>query len=86
MYIDDQWMRINPETDSNGDRLRPLMARMVRTDSGMVIGRIVLDTKPLAEFVLQLYRHGEFVEVKRFDAATPVGTLFAAIEHEINAK
>jgi hypothetical protein len=65
MRIDDQWIRINPEEDSNGEKLRGQFARNIRTDGGMVIGRVIKGEE--GKLTLQRYRHGEFVETGTYD-------------------
>lgn len=60
LIVDDQWLRVNDESDENGDPLVAKFGRMVRTQGGMVIGRIVMGT---GRFAAHRWKYGKFIEL-----------------------
>lgn len=66
MHLDNEWVRINEDTNLDGERLPAQFARNMRSDGGMVIGRIVREN---SSFLAQAYRRGEFSDI-----AKPFGT------------
>lgn len=57
MMLDQSWVRINEVIDQDGKPQIPLLARNMRSNGGMIIGRIVRETKT---FEAQSFRKGEF--------------------------
>ncbi|HVX56467.1 MAG TPA: hypothetical protein VHA37_01935 [Candidatus Saccharimonadales bacterium] len=60
MKLDDEWIRINEDFDAAGNRQAPESARMVRSDGGMIIGRIA---RISGKFVAQTYKKGTFNDI-----------------------
>lgn len=77
--VDGQWQRINDEMDSDGNRTIPVFARHVRTQGGMIIGRIVRGAAVTQTGVLtaQRWRYGRFTDIGEF---TSFDEACAAIE------
>jgi hypothetical protein len=73
LVLDDQWLRINDEFDSDGNRTVPVFGRMVR-QNGMVIGRVVRTND---KFLAQKYRFGNFLDRGEFGS---IGEAFHMLE------
>lgn len=61
LFMDNTWVRINNETDNNGDASAPIHARNVRSSGGSIIGRIV--RLSLTKYRLEMYSKGEFKDM-----------------------
>jgi hypothetical protein len=61
LTFDPEWLRINDETDTDGERIVPLFARMVRAQGGMVVGRVVKSNTEM--FIAQKWRLGRFTDI-----------------------
>jgi hypothetical protein len=61
--IDGDWTQINDKQDLSGNPLAPVMARLVRTMGGMVVGRIIRDE---TRFRTELYKFGDWKVVGIF--------------------
>jgi hypothetical protein len=67
LILDDQWTRIDDEFDNNGERTIPRFARMVRTQGGMIVGRVI---RQADKFQAQKWGGGQFASVGiDFDSA-----------------
>lgn len=64
LRVDGDWQKITHETDNDGDLVRPQYARHVRTEGGMVVGRII---KVDDLFMAQKYKFGDFVTLDKFN-------------------
>lgn len=63
LCVDYEWLRIDDEENTDGERTVPLRGRMVRAQGGgMVVGRIVNDI-PNNQYLAQKWRVGKFVEI-----------------------
>lgn len=70
VFLDDDWTRINDEFTSDGVPKNPRMARQVRTQGGMIVGRIVMEGKQ--GFTVEVFKLGQFQPVgshSNFDTA-----------------
>jgi hypothetical protein len=71
--FDPEWLRIDDELNSDGERTVPLFARMIRTQGGMVIGRVVKSNTEM--FIAQKWRLGRFTDIgesSTFDEALKI--------------
>lgn len=71
LCVDDQWMRIDDEMNTDGDYTKPIMGCMVRPQGGgMVVGRIVRKdaSLPATGLIAQRWRLGKFIAIGEYSS------------------
>lgn len=67
LTLDEQWLRIDNEMDTNGNRTTPVYARNARSRGGMIVGRLVCHMDGSRSFDAQSWRGGKFDSVGKFE-------------------
>lgn len=57
LFIDHEWVRLDEEMNSNGERNAPRFARNVRSSGGSILGRVI---RAPAGFAIERWSAGEF--------------------------
>jgi hypothetical protein len=63
LVVDDQWVSIVNEQDDEGEPQPSRFARMVRTQGGMVIGRII---RTAGRFIAERWKYGKFIDIGEY--------------------